>query len=228
MKFLFKPGHRLLCRSRQARPGIQDMNETTMFWRGTPQHLVENAGPLTAALTQELLALEAFTQAVNNAGEHTVLVDTRISMITAPGWYPSIPGWHGDYVPRGENGQPDLAAVDPRVQHFMILASTVENPVSATEFLCDRVELQVDPDAVWKSVNQQLQTKENRTQRVQQLTWYQFSQDALHQATPATTPGWRLFYRASILPVDHPNAQGPVNVIRRCTQIYMDVKTAGW
>ena len=99
----------------------------------------------------------------------SIVIDSRVNMLM-PGMYPSIPGWHGDDVPRGvKYAQPDLNGVDPNgFVHFMVLFSDNEAPVSATEFVVEPITLEVDPDNVWQSVNAGVEKLKPRTSKLRE------------------------------------------------------------
>lgn len=51
------------------------------------------------------------------------VVDSRVHMLM-PGWFPAIPGYHHDDVPRSrEDGQPDYIAPAYRSEHVMMLVN---------------------------------------------------------------------------------------------------------
>src|SRR5580700_1237659 len=50
-----------------------------------------------------------------------IIVDTRVHMLM-PGWYPCIPGWHHDDVPRTRaDGQPDYVTPVYKARHAMAM-----------------------------------------------------------------------------------------------------------
>lgn len=153
----------------------------------------------------------------------SIVIDSRVNMLM-PGMYPSIPGWHGDDVPRGiKYAQPDLDGVDTNAfVHFMVLFSDNVIPVSATEFVVEPVTLDVDSENVWKSVNAGIETLRPRTSKLREGDIISFGQEALHRASPCTQAGWRFFMRVSF------TYRKPINEIRQQVQVYMPIETAGW
>lgn len=153
----------------------------------------------------------------------SIVIDSRVNMLM-PGMYPSIPGWHGDDVPRGvKYAQPDLNGVDPNgFVHFMVLFSDNEAPVSATEFVVEPITLEVDPDNVWQSVNAGVEKLKPRTSKLREGDIIAFGQEALHRASPCSQAGWRFFMRVSF------TYRKPVNEIRQQVQVYMPIETPGW
>lgn len=153
----------------------------------------------------------------------SIVIDSRVNMLM-PGMYPSIPGWHGDDVPRGvKYAQPDLNGVDTdEFIHFMVLFSDNATPVSATEFVVEPVTLDVDPENVWKSVNAGLEALKPKTSKLREGDIIAFGQEALHRASPCVQAGWRFFMRVSF------TYRKPVNEIRQQVQVYMPIEASGW
>lgn len=89
----------------------QVKNEPMLFscdWR-VAQDL---GGPLTQAFLARL------GESWENEG---VIIDSRVHMLM-PGWFPCIPGWHHDDVPRERSdGQPNYHNPSYRSEHVMAL-----------------------------------------------------------------------------------------------------------
>jgi hypothetical protein len=164
-----------------------------------------------------------------------LVIDSRTHMLM-PGWYPCIPGWHHDDVPRTRaDGQPNYDEGQLRSEHIMAL---VGGEICATEFAVGEVDLIVpklgktiyedwDRD-VELLVNNGAMTRESvPTNRL-----IHFDDRAFHRGTPAIASGWRWFIRASRYfdkdgnPVDRPNPR--TNEIRKQSQVYMPTINAGW
>src|SRR5690606_10082560 len=97
MKFLFQPSYRF---HGNANITAKDFRYETMLFGADLAFAQENGGEITK---QVIDSLPKFTV----PDDLHVVIDTRVNMLMR-GYYPSIPGWHCDDVPRGENGQPDL------------------------------------------------------------------------------------------------------------------------
>jgi hypothetical protein len=138
------------------------------------------------------------------------------------GFYPSIPGWHCDDIPRGTKyAQPDLDKRNGGVIHFCCLIS--DHPeVSNTEYINEQLQIDVDPANVWSSVDRLINSHGARCVEVAKPgEIIRFTQSTLHRATPCKVPGWRLFFRLSI------THRKPVNVLRNQVQVYVPENT-GW
>ncbi|TXH16231.1 MAG: hypothetical protein E6R03_05805 [Hyphomicrobiaceae bacterium] len=166
--------------------------------------------------------------------ETPLVVDTRVHMLM-PGWYPAIPGWHLDDVPRTRGDhQPNFD--DPlRSEHCVAL---VNGWLAPTEFACGNLDFSIPEKGshikVYESVNEQLnkldKTKYNLVSaRNDKLVI--FNDRCWHRAVPATGRGWRWFGRVSRYSrydeqCERPNKR--TNALRKQTQIYLPAVEAGW
>jgi hypothetical protein len=150
------------------------------------------------------------------AGYHPV-IDTKVVQLM-PGQYPCIPGWHCDGVIRKARGeQPDLNTLNEHVMHYV--CSFCSEDTSKTSVMLDSINLDVDENNVWSSVNEQV--KPNRVKHLRSGQVGMFTRDRLHQGTPATKRCWRYFFRLSFY---HMPA---MNQLRKQVQVYTDVGK-GW
>lgn len=196
---------------------VEAMSSEQMIYSGDWAYTWEHAGPITRDIMSQLKYCDEFYHASYGVDKH-IVIDTRVNMLMG-GMYPSIPGWHCDDVPRGENGQPQLDQCDDDVKHFMVLLSTTES-VSRTEFVYKPYTCSIDPDDVWHSVDQAVERDNPRTCFIPERKFTMFNQQAIHRASLATEPGWRLFFRCSI------THRQPVNRLRNQVQVY--VTKNGW
>lgn len=220
MKYTFTPNIKTVAHIDPTR-SIHTIKSEPMIFSGCPDFAVSNGGPMTREITRKLLEHEMFrTVQMFAPDDFYVVIDTRVTM-TMEGMYPSIPGWHGDDVPRSRTtGQPVLHGVNPLVQHFMVLVSDQPTVVSATEFISEEITLDVDLANVWGSVDKQINKIKPKTGFLEMGEIVRFNQEAIHRASPTITPGWRFFYRASI------THRKPANEIRKQVQVYASVN--GW
>ena len=192
-----------------------DVKNEPMLFNCDTRAAAELGGPITREFLR-LLAPEF--------REHGV-VDTRSHMLM-PGWYPCIPGWHHDDVPRStRTGQPNYVNPAYFSRHCMAL---VNGDVCPTEFLIGDIEVP-EPDiarVIYRDWDDHLESQEKQQgQRVsapdRQLVY--FDCDTFHRGTAAVAGGWRWFGRVSI-----DTARKPTNELRRQVQIYMGVVNSGW
>jgi hypothetical protein len=194
----------------------QTKNEPMLFscdWE-TAERL---GGPLTNAFLKALWPLWE---------RDGVIIDSRVHMLM-PGWYPCIPGWHHDDVPRTRSdGQPNYDAPDYQAEHVCAL---VNGDVCPTAFAIGKHSL---PDIPLGSVfyrewhplvdqaveHGDLSLVHAPTNRLVFFDW-----QTMHQGTQARTNGWRWFIRAS-----RNTARRPTNELRRQVQVYMPAPMDGW
>ena len=149
------------------------------------------------------------------------VIDTK-SVMLMPGMYPSIPGWHCDGVIRAKDGdQPDISKMNRDVLHYIVMISSDENGVSNTRLLSERVQLEIDPNRVWGSLNEELEKKDPLSVCVPDGRVVRFTQDTPHRAEPAHSKGWRFFFRCSEYHMP------PMNKIRHQVQVYTTPQN-GW
>lgn len=156
------------------------------------------------------------------------LIDSRVHMLM-PGWYPCIPGWHLDDIPRTRaDGQPDHE--HPAYESENIMA--IVGDASRTEFIEGQLDLKETPlyeGAVygkWNAEINRILARQNNTvytTAVVPSTIVHFGYGAFHRGVPATKNGWRFFIRAN-----YNTARKAMNEIRKQTQVYLPIPEVGW
>lgn len=175
----------------------------------------ENGGPITKKV------LSHFPDSWKDC-----VVDSRVHMLMK-GWFPCIPGFHHDDVPRTrEDGQPNYNTPEYRSEHLMFLAN---GDICATEFAIGKCDLIEPPlgEIIYKKWHEEI---ENNIQegnllrhRAETDRLIYFNDHAFHQGTRAISDGWRFFLRASC----NTNRK-PTNEIRKQVQVYLEFPTQGW
>lgn len=197
--------------------GDQIKNEP-MFFNCNLDFARQNAGPITKSFIESL----PYDWRMEN-----LVFDSRVHMLM-PGWYPAIPGWHHDDVPRGADGQPDYDNPSYQAEHIMGL---VNAHVSRTHFaigMC-KVPPVLPGYTIYKAWHDTIEN-EVANLRVENIyaedrRLYYFDCDTFHTASKATTGGWRWFGRVS-RGTDRINHV--TNEIRRQVQVYLEFPTEGW
>lgn len=194
------------------------VKDEPMFFRADLDFAEKNGGPLTKAFVAELRNYDKFF--------HTnILIDSRVHMLF-PGWYPSIPGFHLDSVPRELGSkQPNHKNPSYQADHCMMLVGDA----SKTEFaLGDVILPEIKEDEVYyKEWHPQVekQVNEGKLKKVVaepgQLIFFDWQ--AWHQGVKATKRGFRLFIRATAF-----STQKVMNEIRRNAQVYLEAPMNGW
>lgn len=200
-----------------------EIKNETMFYSAKPSFAYMNGGPITRNF------LEKFTE---EHGKEVMLsneycFDSRVHMLME-GWYPCIPGWHHDDIPRSRgDGQPNYQTPEYRPQHCLGLVGA---DVSATDFAVGRCELPHTDGVVYRDwhplVDGLVDSGQLSRVPVPDRTLAFFDDHAFHQGTKAVKNGWRWFGRITW------NAGYPKrtrhNEIRRQVNVYMDNPMDGW
>lgn len=202
------------------------IKDEPMFFNSSVAFAYDNGGPVTRSFIDALP--EDFKLGV---------FDSRVHMLM-PGWYPSIPGWHHDDVPRPQDipvgqhfmtaGQPDYDNPSYSAEHILGL---VNAEVAPTEFIHGKCKMKCVPDGEliyrqWhKEIEEMLVHGEVTRQSVNDRTLYYFDCDDFHQGTAAVKNGWRWFGRVSI---NTDRIKKISNEIRRNAQVYLAFPMEGW
>ena len=163
-----------------------------------------------------------------------LVIDSRTHMLM-PGWYPCIPGWHHDDVPRTRaDGQPNYDEGQMRAQHIMAL---IGGDICPTEFAIGSASFEIPETGViyekWHNeVERHLESVNLVRVRAPTNKLIMFDDRTWHRGTQATKSGWRWFIRASRYfgpdgkPMSRPNPR--TNEVRNQVQVYMPAVNAGW
>jgi hypothetical protein len=213
-------------------PFAQDVSndaikDEPMFFNSDLLFAMSHGGPITrsfvAALPEEWRDVPA-------------VFDNRVHMLI-PGWYPAIPGYHHDDVPRppipvGQHfltaGQPDYDNPAYRARHIFGL---VNASVSPTNFAIGKCVMPEVPEGeliyrAWHPVVEGLLSSGHmKAQSAPDRTLIYFDADAFHTGTKAVGNGWRWFGRVSI---DTDRAKTVTNEFRRNAQVYLEFPMEGW
>lgn len=185
---------------------------------------VAEGGPITRAIVEMLAKLPSFRLELETMGRYAT-VDTRVHMLM-PGWYPCIPGWHLDMVPRRvDDGKPDVDRLDEAGVHYLLVAGSAQ---SHTQFLVsDSRVLHVDGAHFYDELNQfadaGMRAESVRTMMVLPQTLYRFTGSDAHRGMACANTGWRYFIRVSIN-----KTRKPADKIRKQTQVYLTTADKGW
>lgn len=192
-----------------------EIKNEPMLFNCSTLFALEHGGPITRAWL-ERLDPQTFL--------HHGIVDTRVHMLMK-GWYPCIPGWHHDDVPRSTaDGQPNYKNPEYFSYHC---AALVNAKIAPTEFLIGDIDVP-DPEpgrVIYEQWDRHLRLGKSQGKRVsapdRRLLY--FDAATFHRGVEATENGWRWFGRISIN-----TDRKPTNEIRRQVQVYLSVVNAGW
>ena len=164
-----------------------------------------------------------------------LVIDSRVHMLM-PGWYPCIPGWHHDDVPRTRSdGQPNYGPGQCRSEHVIAL---VNGGICPTEFATG-TEFFTEPAlgrTIYADWHHEVENRIRRGQLAVEVApsnrLVLFNDRTWHRCQAANANGWRFFIRASryFAPDGTPIPRGNprTNEVRRQVQVYMDDPNLGW
>jgi len=165
-----------------------------------------------------------------------VVFDSRVHMLM-PGWYPAIPGFHHDDVPRADipTGQHFITAGQPDYDNPRYLSQHILGLVNAdicpTEFAIGECLLKRVPDGEliyrqWDAeVKELLKCGSLRHAVIKDRTLTMFDWQTLHSGQKTNGHGWRWFGRIS-RNTDRVNKI--TNEIRINAQVYLEFPMEGW
>ncbi|ANA86572.1 hypothetical protein PBI_CLUBL_74 [Gordonia phage ClubL] len=158
-----------------------------------------------------------------------VFVDTKVTMLM-PGWYPAIPGWHTDGVPRGEKGDPsdygNPSLPKQLTQRSPRFHTIVAGVPCLTEFLLGYYELEIEHDEDSKMYGEMtnLVSKMAYHGRVPQpQVWSSWDWWQIHRATESRHRGWRLLIRITESDLVRPSTR---DFIRTQNQVYVPLDSS--
>lgn len=153
------------------------------------------------------------------------IVDSRVHMLM-PGWYPCIPGFHHDDVPRRTpSSQPDY---DNMLYHSEHLMGLVNGDICPTLFALGTHTLPRVYEGViyekWHDIVQsQIDSGILLPYEAPSGVLLEFNWMSMHTGQRAKAAGWRWFIRVS-----RNTTRVPSNEVRKQVQVYLDKVTAGW
>ncbi|QZI80172.1 hypothetical protein 172859UKE1_246 [Escherichia phage vB_EcoM-172859UKE1] len=198
-----------------------------MFFNCSLEFAYNNGGPITRSFIMNL---------PDDWNTDQVVFDSRVHMLM-PGWYPAIPGYHHDDVPRpdipvGQHfitaGQPDYD--NPRYHSEHILG-LVNADVCPTHFATGTAEFSQIPYGEliyrqWhKEVLEKIEKGELEKWEAPDRTLLQFDWQTWHTGSRAISNGWRWFGRVSR---NTDRVKKITNEIRVNAQVYLEFPMEGW
>jgi hypothetical protein len=191
-----------------------EIKNEPMFYRSSYDFVINNCGPI----------MNDFLSKVPKKFLTNCLIDSRSHMLME-GFWPCIPGWHHDDVPRTlPNKQPDYRNINNNAKFIMAL---VNSSLSPTEFLIGNIILPDIKTKIYKRwnpiINKEINEKKINSIIIDNDELIYFDNNTIHQGTRATKFGWRWFVRLTVN-----STLKPENEIRKQVQIYLDDYTIGW
>lgn len=195
-----------------------------MFFNSSVAFAMEHGGPITKSFLSNL-----------PGGWGAAVFDSRVHMLM-PGWYPAIPGFHHDDIPRppipvGQHfataPQPDYDNPRYHAEHILGL---VNGGICPTTFAVGIAKVSAVPDGLiyrkWDAeVREQIQQGTLVRVECPSNKLINFDAHAFHEASKANGNGWRWFGRVS----RNTDRQNTItNEIRTQVQVYLEFPMEGW
>jgi hypothetical protein len=197
-----------------------------MFFNADVEFAREMGGPITQAF---------FDSLPKDWLDCPIVFDSRVHMLM-PGWFPAIPGFHHDDVPRpsipvGQHfvtaGQPDYDNPRYRSEH---ICGLVNAAIAPTNFAIGKCTMPAVPDGLiyrtWHNeVVRLIDEGELESVSAPDRQLIYFDCDDFHQGTKAVAAGWRWFGRISR---NTDRTKTVSNEIRKQSQVYLEFPMEGW
>lgn len=218
---------------------LRDWNQThvknePMLFSATPKFAWENGGPITRDFLSMVFGITLSDDAdwvLRDSKRTGYCFDSRVHMLM-PGWFPCIPGWHHDDVPRTRrDAQPNYENPEFKSKHILAL---VNGDICPTEFATGKVAMPHIPEDTgpvykyWHTiVEQDIKDGVLKREKVPSNHLIHFDYHSFHQGTRAIGRGFRWFGR---LTWDAGYEQGRpyANEIRKQVNVYLEHPMEGW
>lgn len=198
-----------------------------MFFNSDLTFAYEHGGPITRSFIAAL---------PDDWRNDAVVFDSRTHMLM-PGWYPAIPGYHHDDVPRPEipvgqhfitAGQPDYDTPRYHSEHVMGLVNAQVAPTHFALGYCVMPEVP-DGELIYRRWHTEVEVllRQGQLQRVEapDRTLLRFDWQTFHTGSKAVGAGWRWFGRVSR---NTDRVRKITNEIRQQAQVYLEFPMEGW
>ncbi len=197
-----------------------DVKNEPMFYNCDFNFAMEHGGEITKSFLSNL---------PDDWKNQPLVFDSRVHMLM-PGWYPAIPGWHHDDVPRDgqPGGQPDYDNPSYQSEHILGL---VNADVCPTLFATGECTMTAVPQgeviyAQWhEEVVNLTKSGDLKIEACQDRTLYFFNCDTFHTGQKALLNGFRWFGRVSR---NTDRIENITNEIRVNAQVYLEFPMQGW
>jgi hypothetical protein len=204
-----------------------DIKNEPMFFNSGYDFAMKNGGEITRSFLSAL---------PYDWKKSKIVFDSRIHMLM-PGWYPAIPGWHHDDVPRKEipvgqhfvtAGQPDYENPRYKSEHILGL---VNADICPTYFAIGECKMPAIPEneliyRKWHEVVEELVKNEQlELIKCQDRKMYNFDWQTFHTGSKTVGNGWRWFGRVSR---NTERVEKITNEIRVNSQVYLEFPMEGW
>lgn len=203
-----------------------EIKNEEMFFNSDLIFAYERGGPIT----------RSFIDSLPLDWRRDVVFDSRVHMLM-PGWYPAIPGYHHDDVPRPEipvgqhfitAGQPDYDNPRYKSEHIFGLVNAQVCPTNFAIGTCTMPEIP-EGELIYrewhKEVEKRIADGSMLLMPAADRTLIRFDWQSFHSGSKAVGNGWRWFGRVSR---NTDRVKTITNEIRRNAQVYLEFPMEGW
>jgi hypothetical protein len=192
-----------------------------MLHRASPDFAMKNGGPIT----RHFISMLTIDGRWKPSKFRDIIIDSRVHMLME-NFYPCIPGWHHDDVPRErEDGQPNYINPSYKSEHVMALWGDC----SLTEFALGACGVDIPPigKKIYKEVDSVIEQRcldgdLYRLKAPERQLLY-FNWQSWHRGTAATKRGFRFFIRATTS-----TGLQARNEVRYNANVYLKDLSEGW
>ncbi len=207
--------------------GNEHIKNEPMFFNADLDFAYKNGGEITKSFIDNL---------PNDWKISQVVFDSRVHMLM-PGWYPAIPGYHHDDVPRPEipvgqhfvtAGQPDYDNPRYKSEHILGL---VNADICPTEFAIGSCLMPAIPEGelIYRKWHEEVMSllayDVLALVKARDRTLIYMDCNTFHQGNKAVSNGWRWFGRVSR---NTDRVKNITNEIRSQVQVYLEFPMEGW
>lgn len=216
--YKFKSEIRDLGMFREVEPDQSIIKNEPMFFNSSPEFAYKFGGLITKSFLAPLMT-EWWEGAVFDSRVHMLMKD----------WYPAIPGYHHDDVPRTrKDRQPNYDTPEYKSEH---ICGLVNGTICPTQFAIGEASMSVVPEGQliyrqWhKEVCEQLEKGTLQLVECPSLHWIYFNWQTFHQGRKAIASGFRWFGRLSRKTERSKHITNEIRVNCNC---YLEFPMEGW
>ena len=194
-----------------------EIKREPQFFSADLEYVVDHGGPITKDFV--------FSLPVNWRSEN-LIIDSRVHMLM-PGWYPCIPGWHLDDVPRNRaDGQPDHTSPLNQTRHLTAIVGDESQTIFGIGSF-SLMDVPIGAGVVYSIWHKEVELLVSRgvvvEKKLEPGQVMLFNHKTWHRGAAATKSGWRWFIRATI-----GSSRRFRNEMRTQTQVYLTAPFEGW
>lgn len=199
-------------------PSEELVKNTASLWNASLDDALKYGGELTRA------AIGALDLKFDRK---YIIVDTKVHMLM-PNFYPAIPNWHTDGVPRGSELKPEVKAT-PNIYaqesmsdtRFHLLVTGTSCLTQFVESLNVEIEVPSEPtNDLYKVIGQAVEEQELAHITIPSCTAVEFDWWSIHRGVRAQKHEWRFLIR--VAETDHMEPQMDLRkIIRTQQQVYV-------